>query len=279
MQEILGGLRLKNKGRAQKKTDREELVLRRFLRCGQCGQTLTGSCSTGNGGAYFYYHCQDGCRTRFRADEANQGLIDLLGTFTIPREVSDLYIAIMEDTFKVKEGDRNEQMQKINHQVTLLEGKLLKIDEMYFHGELEADSYKRLKGKASEDLNQAHGEVMRLMAMDTNFMKYCGYGMTLLTHLDVYYAEGSLDVKRKLIGSIFPEKLVFESGSYRTMQVNPAVELMRQFQRDLRVKGARQIPLLEKMSGNVPRIGLEPTHLSAPEPKSGVSTNFTTWAG
>lgn len=29
----------------------------------------------------------------------------------------------------------------------------------------------------------------------------------------------------------------------------------------------------------MPRIGLEPTHLTAPEPKSGVSTNFTTWAG
>ncbi len=28
----------------------------------------------------------------------------------------------------------------------------------------------------------------------------------------------------------------------------------------------------------MPRIGLEPTHLAAPEPKSGVSTNFTTWA-
>ena len=29
---------------------------------------------------------------------------------------------------------------------------------------------------------------------------------------------------------------------------------------------------------NMPRIGLEPTHLAIPEPKSGVSTNFTTWA-
>lgn len=28
----------------------------------------------------------------------------------------------------------------------------------------------------------------------------------------------------------------------------------------------------------MPRIGLEPTSLAAPEPKSGVSTNSTTWA-
>lgn len=30
--------------------------------------------------------------------------------------------------------------------------------------------------------------------------------------------------------------------------------------------------------GEMPRIGLEPTHREVPEPKSGVSTNFTTWA-
>lgn len=147
VQEILEGLRLKNKGRAQKKTDREELVLRRFLKCSQCGQTLTGSCSKGNGGAYFYYHCQDGCKTRFRADEANKALIDLFGTFAVPQEVSDLYIAIMEDTFKTKEGDRNAQVQKLNKHMNEIEGRFLKIDEMYFHGELEADSYKRLKRK------------------------------------------------------------------------------------------------------------------------------------
>ena len=28
----------------------------------------------------------------------------------------------------------------------------------------------------------------------------------------------------------------------------------------------------------VPRVGLEPTHISTPEPKSGASTNFATWA-
>ena len=28
----------------------------------------------------------------------------------------------------------------------------------------------------------------------------------------------------------------------------------------------------------VPRIGLEPTRLTAPDPKSGVATNYTTWA-
>jgi hypothetical protein len=63
------------------------------------------------------------------------------------------------------------RLKKLSNLLAELEGKLLKMDEMYLRGELEADSYKRLKGGASEDLNQVHREIERLMAMDTNFMK------------------------------------------------------------------------------------------------------------
>lgn len=44
-------------------------------------------------------------------------------------------------------------------------------------------------------------------------------------------------------------------GIERTMQVNPAVELIGQFQRDLRVKGAGQVFPQEKMSGYMPMRG------------------------
>ncbi len=39
-----------------------------------------------------------------------------------------------------------------------------------------------------------------------------------------------------------------------------------------------RLGVVAQLPRKMPRIGLEPTHLAAPEPKSGVSTNFTTWA-
>jgi site-specific DNA recombinase len=67
-----------------------------------------------------------------------------------------------------------------------------------------------------------------------------------------------LEVKRKLIGSIFTEKLVFENGSYRTSKVNEAIELMGQFQKELGKENAGSFFPTEKMSGYVPMTGLEP---------------------
>jgi site-specific DNA recombinase len=40
------------------------------------------------------------------------------------------------------------------------------------------------------------------------------------------YQDGDLKTKRRIISSIFPEKLVFNGNNYRTARVNEAVELI-----------------------------------------------------
>jgi|SRR5579862_1942134 hypothetical protein len=86
------------------------------------------------------------------------------------------------------------------------------------------------------------------------------------------------EAARQSNGSICTGKLVFENGNYRTTGLNEAVALIGLFQKELGNKKAERLAISDKTFGNVPRIGLEPTYLAAPEPKSGVSTNSTIWA-
>lgn len=84
-----------------KNTKREELPLRGYLLCQRCGRPLTGSASHGNGGKYYYYHCQAslGCKERFKAEEANKSFLKYLQTFKTKEEILDLYLLIMEEKF------------------------------------------------------------------------------------------------------------------------------------------------------------------------------------
>ena len=47
-----------------------------------------------------------------------------------------------------------------------------------------------------------------------------------MTCLDKSYLEGSIQKKRQIIGSIFPEKLSFDKSKGRTGRVNEAVRLI-----------------------------------------------------
>ena len=43
--------------------------------------------------------------------------------------------------------------------------------------------------------------------------------------MDQFYREGTLSVKQQLVGSMFPEKLIFENKAYRTIKENPVIPL------------------------------------------------------
>lgn len=252
VQGVLARILEKNASRVEKVNYRDELPLRGLLQCPKCTSSWTGSGSRGNGGTYFYYHCQNGCKERIKAEEANSVFADYLRSFQVPPEVSNLYMAIMEDIFKTKEGDREKEIERFQKTLTELEPKLLRIDEMFVSGDLEKDSYQRMKASYKEEIQRLQAQISRLTSTDTNFMKYCRYGMSLLANLDFYYQQSSPYVRKKLLGSIFTGKLIFENGNYRTTGLNEAVALIGLFQKGLENKKAERLDISEETFGFVP---------------------------
>jgi len=70
--------------------------LQGFLACAKCGGKLTGSNSKSRDGSlHSYYHCQRGCKERFRANEANGVFVHFLQGFEVGEEVQELYLKIL----------------------------------------------------------------------------------------------------------------------------------------------------------------------------------------
>jgi hypothetical protein len=124
-----------------------------------------------------------------------------------------ILLAMMEVLFKAKEGDRDQQIKKLQTEVEQHKQNILKFDQQRFiSGELEADSYQRLKTHTLGELDRLNLQISDLEISDTAFQKYARYGMSLLKDLTWYFQEAGLEAKRKLLGSIFPAKLTFQDG-------------------------------------------------------------------
>src|SRR5271156_4571886 len=91
---------------------------------------------------------------------------------------------------------------------------------------------------------------------DTAFEKYARYGMSLLKDLTWYFQEAEPQARRKLLGSIFPAKLTFQDGNYRTSALNPALALILQKNKGLQNEKAEDIAISENVSGDVARTGI-----------------------
>ena len=210
---------------------------------------------------------------RFSASVAHEQLFQYLNTLQPSPEIIDLQMAMMEVLFKAKEGDRDQQIKKLKTEAGQYKQNLLKFDQQRFvSGELEADSYQRLKAHTLAQIDRLNIQIADLEITDTAFQKYTRYGMSLLKDLTWYFKEAGLEAKRKLLGSIFPAKLTFQDGKYRTDGLNPALAIILQKTKNLENEKTGNTSFSENVSMNMPRIGLEPIYLTAPEPKSGVST-------
>jgi len=148
VQYILSG---KKKVKAKATKTRIEFPLRGYLVCNGCGKNLTGSSSKGNGGKYFYYHCQPGCNERHNTEVAHDKFEKWLDDISVKPEVAQLYLAVMEDIFKTNEGDRDAEIKKMEGEIIKKNEMLDKAAQKLINDEFDKYDYKRYKNTITKE--------------------------------------------------------------------------------------------------------------------------------
>jgi site-specific DNA recombinase len=80
----------------------------------------------------------------------------------------------------------------------------------------------------------------------------------LLLNLDKYYDAKNTEVKQKIIGSMFPEKLFFKDNEYRTTKLNEVVEILCKTEKALGQKKGGKKSEFSESSLQVTSKGVEP---------------------
>ena len=79
--------------------------------------------------------------------------------------------------------------------------------------------------------------------------------------MDQFYQEGTLSVKQQLVGSMFPEKLIFENKTYRTIKENPLIPLTCRPDKGFGGSKNKKTGNFAGLSNKAPPSGLEPETL------------------
>jgi site-specific DNA recombinase len=223
VQDILDG---RAPNRPTKNTLKEQLPLRGFLECRQCGKNISGSASRGNGGKYYYYHCTCGCNERFKAEEANKRFIEFLQSIKPNPMVLDLNYDVLLFEFETKiKSDRNE-LTKIDEEINRNNHRLQNAQHLMLDAEITAADYKEIRVKISVANDELFRKKANVSSSHDDFREHLKVGATILRNIDLFYQNATLSEKQLIIGSVFPEKLIFEKNEFRTKRMNEAVVLM-----------------------------------------------------
>ena len=221
VQDIIAGNKPLN---TTKSTCREEFPLRGFLQCCKCGKSLTASTGLSrHKRKYYYYHCTKGCKEIYSTRLVHDAFADVLHSIVARKDMMDLFEEILKVVFAQTHDERQAQINKLQSDMNKNKERVNKAMQMMLDGEISSGEYKSVKSRY-DDVNTTL--LKRRASLDIDQVDYSSKvcsSFNLLRHLDKFYNEASVDVKQKLVGLIFPEKLIFENGRVQTPKTNELV--------------------------------------------------------
>ena len=279
VQEVLDGK--KKKTPKVGKTVNPTLYLRRYLTCPVCGSPMTGALSRGNGGLYAYYFCnRDHKHINVRADATNDGFVRYVSKLKPNKAVLELYNEILQDIRGERVRDNHKQADKLQTEVSSIEERMNKINDLYFDGEISKADRDSNIARHKERVDRLKKQIAALrLSADLRIKDKLTYSINLISNLGKFFQSATCEVKTKLLGSIFPEKLVFDGKKYRTKSFNGMLNLIYQETKHLQGKRKAESPNFSGNSAQVPEAGLEPARLLRTQDfESSASTNSATRA-
>ena len=258
---------LNNKKKKFKTSDtcHPDLVLRGYLLCPNCQKPLTGSASRGRKLRYYYYHCIAPCKARFKAEDTNRLFLQQLVKFNPHRGMSELYAEVIHSIYKKQEANSGDGFRELKLQVEELQEKISKGREKFISDEISRQDYHEYKKKYEDQIDRIESQLFELSKNRVDIKPLIKKAVDNLSRLAETYKSLDTAKKRRLIGSIFPEKMTFDGKIFRTTRINEAVELIFNVGKGLRQKKSGQNDEKIDLSTYVARPGFEPRHT---EPKS-----------
>ncbi len=92
--------------------------------------------------------------------------------------------------------------------------------------EISPAEYRDIKYMYEPEIEKLLRKKQDVSKVDDNLMKYITTVTQGLRNLPKYYQTATLATKQRIIGSMYPEMLIFENNTYRTGRINEAIRLI-----------------------------------------------------
>ncbi|MBF0571703.1 MAG: recombinase family protein [Candidatus Omnitrophica bacterium] len=200
-----------------------DFPLRRFVSCPKCGNKLTGGWSTGRKEVkYGFYRCYTkGCSLSVTKRELEHRFQEHLEFYRPDNATLNLFEAILLDVWRKKQSDQIEIQTKVEHSIKTLYVKKDRLDELVIKGTMDDTTYKLRVKELQDEVSAKQIELSELKTgSETDLedcLKYCKF---FVTNFAPHWAAGNIDLKQRFQRLIFPDKIYYENGTFRTTVTN-----------------------------------------------------------
>jgi site-specific DNA recombinase len=248
-----------NKKTLSRKNESNDLPLRKFIKCDECGTSWVGYLVKKKN--IWYYKCnKKGCKCNRNAKQLHEEFSQLLLQFSFNPELAGLLTKRLVNKYSVLLDEKKKEQSGVNYQKSALKNKILTIDERFALREIEKDVYDRLKEKYTTELNEIDDNRIDCDLEKSNLEKMIDYAIKSSQNLHQSWNAGDLHIRQRVQQMVFPKGISYnhKKGYYRTDEMNSAFAQFREIANETKKKNENLLPLLIDNSPLVVPAGIEP---------------------
>ena len=209
--------------------DKSDLYpLKGFLRCPVHNRSLTAyACQSHNKELHHYYFCGiNRCKQRHRIKDVHESVEEILSTISFSAQTVNLYKRLLEKIFEKEDLNRRDEIQRVKKDIEKAEARRSNLQDLILDGTISPQDYQDMKGKVDKDLVLFKSKLSGLMDQPSPYKTYISKTVPMLENLTGYYKAADGQTKRKILGCIFSEKLVFEKGRVATTPFTEPIQVL-----------------------------------------------------
>ncbi len=272
--------RLAGRAKAPARKDiNEDFPLRGFVNCGCCGAPLRASWSKGRSRSYAYYVCQTKSCDHYGKSIKKSDIEGEFETLLHMIRPSEPILGVAGKLFKrlwekqandLKHRKTSIQMtlKQINREIDGLVERIINTSQpsLISAYERKISDLELRRSAAEEQLGSFDG---KNRSDQTSFEETYRTALEFLSNPWILWSSDRIQDKKAVLKLAFTNPLIYDrNGGYRTMSLSLPFKVLESFSAPQNIQNLKMVRME----------GLEPPRLSAPEPKSGASTNFATSA-
>lgn len=138
----------------------------------------------------------------------------------------ELCFPLLKEQFKQDDGKREKERKRIEDEIETIKRRQSSLNAKFVDDLVSDRDYNQMKTQLEERYNNLVMQHASLGNEGKELSKQISFAFSLLSNLSGYYESARLELKQKLIGSMFPENLTFSDNNYRTIKINEAIEII-----------------------------------------------------
>ncbi|MCX6328939.1 MAG: recombinase family protein [Bacteroidia bacterium] len=195
--------------------DKSDLYpLKGLLKCPEHHRSLTAyACRSHTGKLHHYYLCcKDRCTQRHRIQDVHESIEDILSDISCSAQIVNLYKKTLEKLFEKDDYQRKDEIQKTRKELERLELRKSNLQNDLMDRVITSHDYQDMKGRVEREVVLVKNKLTDLQQEVSPFRIYIQKEVPLLENLMEYYRKSDGVTKKKILNTIFAEKLIVING-------------------------------------------------------------------